>query len=76
MSNISGRKKRKAQQFEVSEGIDLVVVLTDYIHHHLMQQIKQDVKQKPAKCIFARRSWSAIYKKMQICSCCSGCNKQ
>ncbi|SDL27332.1 DUF2325 domain-containing protein [Halarsenatibacter silvermanii] len=73
--HVTGRKKKRARQISIPDGVDLILILTDYIHHNLMKMVKEEAKCHEADCIFARRSWSHICKKMQMCGCdfCKGC---
>ena len=64
IQRLTGRKRRKAQEFDIPEEMDLVLVLTDYLSHNLMQTVKKEAKKKNISLVFSRRSWSSIYKKM------------
>lgn len=66
---VSGRKRRKAQESCLPKDIDLVLVLTDYLNHNLMDTVKQEAKDRNIRLIFARRSWSSIYKKIDRFLC-------
>ncbi|MGM0471859.1 MAG: DUF2325 domain-containing protein [Bacillota bacterium] len=63
VKHISGRK---CQNCNLACGIDLVLVLTDYIGHNLCQAVKSEAKEKRVPILFARRSWSCIYKKLDM----------
>lgn len=71
--HITGRKKKKARQLVIPQDINLILVLTDYTNHNLMESVKCKAKDKEVDCIFVCRSWSRIYKKMQLCNYCPGC---
>jgi hypothetical protein len=39
--------------------------MTDYINHAVMRKVKRAAKDSGVSVIYPRRSWSAIYKKLQ-----------
>jgi hypothetical protein len=43
----------------------MILVMTDYIHHTAMNKVKQEAKDNDIDVIYARRSWSSIYKKLE-----------
>ena len=63
--HISGRKKSSFRSFKLPVGIDMVLVLTNYVNHSAMEVVKKKAKEKGIDLIFAKRSWSFIYKKLQ-----------
>ena len=65
IKHISGRKKSVFRSFKLPVNVDMVLVLTDYIHHSAMKKVKQEAKEKDVNVIFSRRSWASIYKKME-----------
>lgn len=65
ITHLSGRKKSKFRNFEVPADTDFILVMTDYINHAVMQKVKRAAKASGVNVIYARRSWSAIYKKLQ-----------
>lgn len=56
IEHITGRKKNE-KKMDISYNTDLVVVLTDFIGHTLSKNIKNKVKEKDVKVVFAKRSW-------------------
>ncbi len=62
--HLSGRDKGVFRNFQVPVGIDMILVLTDYIHHTAMKSVKREAKEKNIDIVYARRSWAAIYKKL------------
>ncbi|MEJ6951618.1 DUF2325 domain-containing protein [Natronospora cellulosivora (SeqCode)] len=65
ITHLSGRKKSEFRAFRLSNNFDLVLVLTDYIHHTAMKAIKREAKEKDIDIIFSKRSWASIYKKLE-----------
>lgn len=63
--HLDGRKKSKFRNFEIPSETDFVLVMTDYINHAVMRKVKKAAKDRGVSVIYARRSWSAIYKKLQ-----------
>jgi hypothetical protein len=69
--HLSGRSKSAFRNFQIPIDTDMILVLTDYIHHSAMKLVKQEAKDKNIDIVFARRSWSAIYKKLEARQMCS-----
>lgn len=65
ITHLSGRKKSKFRNFEIPADTDFVLVMTDYINHAVMRKVKNAAKERGVSVIYARRSWSAIYKKLE-----------
>ncbi|RAK11821.1 hypothetical protein C8C77_101134 [Halanaerobium saccharolyticum] len=65
VTHLSGRKKAKFRNFEIPADTDFVLVMTDYINHAVMRKVKNAAKESGVSVIYARRSWSAIYKKLE-----------
>lgn len=66
IEHISGRKcgDRKTK---VSCKTDLVLVLTDFVEHSLMNTIKKESKKYGVKLAFSKRSW--VYMENSIKNC-------
>lgn len=62
--HCTGRKISSSRSFRLTEDLDLVIVLTNYINHSLMKIIKREAKSKCITLLFAKRSWVSIYKAM------------
>lgn len=45
---------------------DLIIVLCDYASHNITQRIKNLAKSKSIPILFAKRSWSSIYQKLNL----------
>lgn len=72
VKHLSGRSKSTFRNFQLPVDIDMILVLTDYIHHSAMKSVKREAKEKDVDVIYARRSWAAIYKKLEERQmCCS-----
>jgi len=65
ITHFSGRKKGVCRNFQLPRGVDMVLVLTDYVNHNLMQKVKVEARSKDIKLFFAKRSWSSINKKLE-----------
>lgn len=65
INHLDGRKKSKFRNFEIPADTDFVLVMTDYINHAVMKKVKKAAKENGINVIYARRSWSAIYKKLE-----------
>lgn len=63
--HFPGRRKSEHRNFQLPSEVDMVLVLTDYINHSLMQKIKDEARSKDVKLLFAKRSWSSIHKKLE-----------
>jgi hypothetical protein len=63
--HLDGRKKSKFRNFEIPAETDFVLVMTDYINHAVMRKVKKAAKASEVSVIYARRSWSSIYKKLE-----------
>ncbi|WP_281172341.1 DUF2325 domain-containing protein [Halonatronum saccharophilum] len=61
--HITGRKSKRCK---IAKNIDMVLVLTDYVSHNLCEDVKLKAKSEGVKCLFCRRSWACIYKKMSM----------
>jgi hypothetical protein len=48
------------------ESMDLIIVLCDYASHNLTQKVKDLAKSKSIPILFAKRSWSSIYQKLNL----------
>jgi len=64
--HIDGRKSRMIKQ-DIPDGIDLILVLTDFISHNLAKKIKGRAEKKNIPICFSRRSWCSIYKSLASC---------
>ncbi|MCI1945238.1 DUF2325 domain-containing protein [Clostridium luticellarii] len=64
IDHISGRKKGD-RKIKISEGTDLVLVLTDYIGHNISEIIKNQSKRSDVTIMFCKRSWSSMYKNIE-----------
>ncbi|OEF95892.1 DUF2325 domain-containing protein [Desulfuribacillus alkaliarsenatis] len=59
IEHVDGRKKRH-YNVNISQGTDVVLVLTDYVNHNLCKSIKEKAKGLGVKTVFSRRAWSDI----------------
>ncbi len=57
IQHISGRKYGD-RKTKIPFNADIVLVLTDFIEHALMRNIKKESKKSGVKLIFSKRSWT------------------
>ncbi|OEH84952.1 hypothetical protein BHU72_07100 [Desulfuribacillus stibiiarsenatis] len=63
IEHVDGRKKRHSQ-LNISNQMDAVLVLTDFVSHNLCKMVKDQAKDMGVKTFFSKRSWSDISKTM------------
>lgn len=68
VKHFSGRKAKHIKK-GFTENCDLILVLTDYVSTNLSRTIKSKAKKHEIPVIFARRSWSCVYKEMNRINC-------
>jgi len=61
--HMNGRNKNVIKK-GMSTSMDLIIVLHDYVNHNLANVTKKQAKECNIPVVFARRSWSSIYKKL------------
>lgn len=64
IGHITGRKKRD-RKIKISQNTDLVLVLTDFIGHNMVEIIKEESRKNNVSVIFSRRSWTCMYKNIE-----------
>ncbi|MEW6540537.1 MAG: DUF2325 domain-containing protein [Bacillota bacterium] len=71
--HVSGRKKGDLE-LKVTQNVDVVLVLTDYVNHGLARKIKGTCRNGPCRTVFARRAWCHIKSEMDrvLCDECCG----
>lgn len=62
--HVSGRKNMDGKRVTLSDRTGLVLILTDYVNHGLMNRVKDEAKLLNIPVVFARRSWSALCKEL------------
>lgn len=63
-----GRKKTmKNKNMCIPGEAGLVIVLTDFVNHNIVEMIKKKAKSRAVPVIYAKRSWSAISQKLEKC---------
>ncbi len=63
IDHVSGRNN-KAFRNGLPDGMDLVILLYDYVNHNLTNKVKEEARIRSVPIIFARRSWSSIHQKI------------
>lgn len=64
IEHVSGRKKGD-RKIKISENTDLVLVLTDYACHNIMEKVKQATKKDNLSIIYSKRSWVSMKDKIE-----------
>ena len=64
--HINGRKVRQVKR-EIPEGIDSILVLTDFINHNLAKVFKKKAQEGSVPIYYAKRSWCSIYQALSKC---------
>ena len=64
--HMDGRNKNVIKR-GMPMAMDLIIVLHDYVNHNLAKVTKKQAKEFNIPIVFARRSWSSIYKKLPAC---------
>ena len=62
--HITGRKPREWKP-DILQGVDMIIILYDYVNHDLARKIKKSVKREDIPIIFAKRSWTSIEEKLK-----------
>ncbi|MBZ0109526.1 MAG: DUF2325 domain-containing protein [Candidatus Scalindua rubra] len=61
--HMSGRNRNVIRR-GMPMTMDLIIVLHDYVNHNLANVTKKQAKECNIPIVFAKRSWSSIYKKL------------
>lgn len=64
LTHLKGRKNIHKRNLNIPEGTDLVLVLTDYVHHNIARSVKDSAKLKSIPVIFSKRSWASLSQKI------------
>lgn len=59
IKHVDGRKKNH-KCIEIPKGVEMILVLTDFINHKLCEHIKKESKKLGIKIIYTKRSWSYV----------------
>jgi len=68
INHYNGRKKGQ-RKFKVSKNMDYILVLTDYLNHAMMENIRKKAKIAEIPVIYSTRSWSSIEKNVDGIVC-------
>ncbi len=63
IKHMSGRNRNVIKR-GMPMTMDLIIVLHDYVNHNLASVTKKQTKERNIPVVFAKRSWSSIYKKL------------
>jgi hypothetical protein len=63
IKHMSGRNRNVIKR-GMPMTMDLIIVLHDYVNHNLANVTKKQAKDYNIPVVFAKRSWSSIYKKL------------
>lgn len=61
IKHITGRRSLD-RKISISDHMDLVLILTDFISHKTIQTLKSQFKKSNAKIVYSKRSWIHIEK--------------
>ncbi len=61
VKHVTGRKQADLR-FDIPPKISAILVLTDYLSHSMLIEVKANAKRQGVKLVFAKRSWSQISK--------------
>ncbi|MHC4269063.1 MAG: DUF2325 domain-containing protein [Planctomycetota bacterium] len=61
--HMNGRNRNVVKK-GMPMSMDLIIILHDYVNHNLAHVTKKQAKENNIPVVFARRSWSSIYKKL------------
>jgi hypothetical protein len=64
VQHISGRSGQKIRRTILGKKI-FIILLYDFVNHALASKIKKFANNKGIPIIYARRSWTSIYRKMK-----------
>ncbi|HEY8463571.1 MAG TPA: DUF2325 domain-containing protein [Bacillota bacterium] len=65
VKHVTGRKHSDLKT-NIPSHVSTVLVLTDYLSHSMLSDVKTTAKRKGLKTVFAKRSWSEIQKVIQL----------
>ena len=65
IKHVTGRRT-KDRQIHVPCNIDLVLVLTDFIGHKVVQTVKQQAKIHNKEVVYSKRAWSSIERNLKV----------
>lgn len=64
VNHISGRKKGDLA-IDISKNTDVVLILTDYVSHSMINVIKKKNKNCKLNVLYSKRSWLCIENKLK-----------
>ncbi|WP_251861173.1 DUF2325 domain-containing protein [Clostridium sp. Marseille-Q2269] len=64
ISHVTGRRTRH-RKIQVPTNTDLILVLTDYIGHTVVESIKEQSKSQNTRLVYSRRAWTSIEKALK-----------
>ncbi|WP_126428160.1 DUF2325 domain-containing protein [Brevibacillus marinus] len=62
--HITGRKSSQTS-IKIPNGVQLILVFTDFVNHNLAKRIKSQAKERQMPILFCKRSCAAIVKALQ-----------
>lgn len=65
IKHLKGRKRLMDKQIHIPSDTVMVLLLTDYIDHNIARVIKQKAKNKMIPIIYAKRSWTEIFSRLE-----------
>ncbi len=64
IEHMTGRKKNRGFRNGMPENMDLIILLYDYVNHNITNKVKEEARSRNVPIVFARRSWTSIYEKL------------
>ncbi|MBO8165195.1 MAG: DUF2325 domain-containing protein [Brevibacillus sp.] len=62
--HVTGRKSSQTG-LKIPNGVQLILVLTDFVNHNLARTVKNQAKERQMPILFCKRSCAAIIKALQ-----------
>ncbi|UFJ39334.1 DUF2325 domain-containing protein [Brevibacillus humidisoli] len=62
--HVTGRKSSQTG-LKIPSGVQMILVLTDFVNHNLAKTIKNQAKERQMPILFCKRSCAAIVKALQ-----------
>lgn len=63
VKHVTGRKRRDLKA-DIPSNVTAVLVLTDYLSHSMLLEIKANARRRGIKTVFSKRSWPQINQAM------------
>jgi hypothetical protein len=64
IAHITGRNPGEIKKVNIPKTTGFVLVFTDYINHNMAKAVKDHAKARSVPLVYAKRSWSAVERKL------------